>query len=39
MQVIEDAFNDIKKKDLPQKPEGIGGAQYLDNISAMQVGF
>ena len=39
MQVIDYAFNDIERKDLPEKPEGIGGAQYLDNLSALQIGF
>ena len=39
MDIISWAFNDVKKKDLPEKPEGIGGAQYLDNLSAMQIGF
>jgi len=39
MDIISWAFNDVKKKDLPEKPQGIGGSQYLDNISAMQVGY
>ena len=39
MQVIDYAFNDIERKDLPEKPQGIGGSQYLDNIATMQVGY
>ena len=39
MDIISWAFNDVKKKDLPEKPQGIGGSQYLDNIATMQVGY
>lgn len=38
MNIITDAFNDIERNELSSK-EGLAGSDYLDDISAMQIGI